>query len=153
MGSDFRLQERMEHFQQVCLANGLARTHQRQIIYRTLAQSDAHPSPEALYEKVRQEIPSISLGTVYKNITTFLRVGLLRELNLPHEPLRLDPNLTNHHHVICTSCRTIVDLAEDEVEPVRFKRKLPAGFRMERYEVDVLGICAECAANASNTRP
>jgi Fur family peroxide stress response transcriptional regulator len=140
----------MEHFERVCLAHGLARTHQRQISYRTLAQSDAHPSPEAIYDKVRREIPSISLGTVYKNITTFLRVGLLRELNLSHEPLRLDPNLTNHHHVICTRCRTVADLAEDEVEPVRIKRKLPAGFRMERYEVDVIGICAQCAERTGN---
>ena len=153
MGSDPRLQQRMEHFQQVCLAHGLAQTHQRQIIYRTLAQSDAHPSPEVLYEKVQREIPSISLGTVYKNITTFLRVGLLRELNLPHEPLRLDPNLTNHHHVICTRCRTVIDLAEDEVEPVQIKRKLPSGFRMERYEVDVLGVCAKCAESTRDERP
>jgi Fur family peroxide stress response transcriptional regulator len=67
--------------------------------------------------------------------------------------LRLDPNLTNHHHVICTRCRTVIDLAEDDVEPVRFKRKLPAGFRMERYEVDVLGLCAKCVESTSGKGP
>ncbi len=144
MREDWRLAERMERYRQVCAEHRLANTHQRLVIYRTLAQSDLHPSPESVYAQVRREIPSISLGTVYKNIKTFLRVGLLKELSLPHEPLRLDPNLTNHHHLVCTRCGAVADLAEDQVAPVRKRKKLPAGFRIERCEVQVLGICASC---------
>lgn len=144
MKEDSRLEQRMERYREVCAERGLANTHQRLLIYRALAQSDLHPSPESIYMQVRREIPSISLGTVYRNIKTFLRVGLLKELSLPHEPLRLDPNLTSHHHLVCTRCGAVTDLSEDQVAPVRMRRKLSAGFRVERCEIQVLGICANC---------
>ena len=70
---------------------GLAFTHQRQVIYRVAASMTEHPTPEAIYERVRREMPSISLATVYKNIKTFLDAGILRELSVHHGSLRLDP--------------------------------------------------------------
>lgn len=135
----------MEEFRKRCSAAGLAFTHQRQLIYRALAESEVHPTTEAVYEKVRTEIPSISLATVYKNIKTFLAVGLLREVTLLHDSQRLDANLENHHHFICTQCKTILDLEDRDLSPVRLKRRLPAGSRVQRYEVEVLGLCPRCA--------
>ncbi len=76
------LEERMEFFRERCRELGLALTHQRMVIYRALAASREHPTPESIYEQVRQEVPSISLGTVYKSIRTFSDAGLLREVNL-----------------------------------------------------------------------
>ena len=68
-----------EQFRRLCGEHGLAVTHQRQVIYQALMLMHDHPSPEAVYEKVRKQIPSISLATVYKNIKTFVDSGLLRE--------------------------------------------------------------------------
>jgi len=114
------------------------------MIYRAIAQSEAHPSPEAIYERVRKQIPSISLGTVYRNIKLFVDIGALRLVRPVNEPLRLDPNVADHHHLICRCCRAIVDIRDEEIAPIRFRRALPKGFRMERCEVEVLGICARC---------
>jgi Fur family peroxide stress response transcriptional regulator len=63
--------------------------------------------------QVRKEIPSISLATIYKNIKTFLDAGLLREVSTPGQTMRLDANLESHHHLICASCGTILDLSEE----------------------------------------
>jgi Fur family peroxide stress response transcriptional regulator len=135
----------MQEFRKRCAEAGLAFTHQRQLIYRALAESEVHPTTEAVYERVRAEIPSISLATVYKNIKTFLSVGLLREVTLLHDSQRLDANLENHHHFICMQCKMILDLDDRDLSPVRLKRKLPPGSRVQRYEVEVLGLCARCA--------
>ncbi len=140
-----RLQSRMEFFKRRCAECGLANTHQRQVLYRALAESDDHPSPEALYERVKKEIPVISLGTVYRNIKIFEQHGLLREVTPLHEPSRLDANLTDHHHLVCQRCRSIVDVPAEDIEPVRFRRGSPQGFQVERYEIEVLGICSRCA--------
>ena len=136
--------QRMTLFRQRCGELGLANTHQRQVIFRTLAESTNHPTPEEVYRKVCTKIPSISLGTVYKNIKIFVRAGLLKEVALRHEPLRLDPNLTNHHHLICGRCKSITDLAAEHLEPVRFKGKPPAGFKVEHCEAVAYGLCAVC---------
>ncbi len=133
------------HFRRRCRELGLASTHQRQVIYRLLAETNVHPSPEAIYEKVRREIPSISLGTVYKNIKVFVDAGLIREVNTLHERLRLDANLEPHHHLVCARCKKVEDLPEDGLEPIRFRGRLPKGFRPERTVVEVVGLCAECS--------
>lgn len=140
------LDQRMLLFRQRCRELGLACTHQREIIYKALASSDVHPTPEAIYEQVKKAIPAISLGTVYKNIRTFTDAGLLREVNVLHDSLRLDANLGDHHHLVCMHCKKVVDVAAGDVEPVRLKGSLPKGFRLARCVVEILGVCAQCAA-------
>jgi Fur family peroxide stress response transcriptional regulator len=137
-----------EQFRDWCRAAGLSHTHQREVIYRTVMESRNHPSPEAIYERVRREIPAISLGTVYKNIRTFVEAGLLKEVSLHHGTLRVDANLEDHHHLVCARCRAIVDLEEDDIEPVRLKRKLPRGYRVLRTSVEIHGLCPVCAGQA-----
>jgi len=137
--------EGRDQLRDLCSAKGLAVTHQRQVIWDALARLDGHPSPEELYEHVRQQIPSISLATVYKNVKTFIDHGMLAEVSLHHGSARLETNMTPHHHMVCTKCRAIVDLDDDDIEPVRMKKSAPEGFRINRYAVEVLGLCRNCA--------
>ncbi len=136
----------LRDFPSRCRALGLAVTHQRTLIYRELLATGEHPTPESVYERVRQQIPSISLGTVYKNIKTFLDAGLVREVSLHHGTQRLDPNTEPHHHLVCTRCRRIFDLPASAVEPPKLKSRLKSGFRVEKTSIELLGSCAECAS-------
>ena len=138
-------------FRESCRASGLAVTHQREIIYRAVVSSKQHPSPEHIFDEVRRQIPSLSLATVYKNIHTFLEAGLLREVSPHHGSLRLEANLADHHHLVCTRCKAIVDLDESEVEPIHLSRKLQAGYRILRYSVEFQGLCPACAAAIKTT--
>jgi Fur family transcriptional regulator, peroxide stress response regulator len=125
--------------------HGLACTHQREVIYEALVASREHPTPEEVYEAVRRRIPSISLGTVYKNIKTFLEAGMLTEVSLHHGSLRVDACLEPHSHLVCRVCRHIVDLPGVTAGPARVAAKLPKGFVLERHTVEFVGICASCA--------
>jgi Fur family peroxide stress response transcriptional regulator len=133
-------------FRRLCGEHGLAVTHQRQVIYQALMSMHDHPSPEVVYEKVRKQIPSISLGTVYKNIKTFVDSGMLREVSLHHGSTRLETNLAPHHHLVCVRCKTIVDLDDHDLEPVRLNKRLPRGFSVQRYSVEVIGLCTRCSS-------
>ncbi len=134
-----------DQFRRLCQEHGLSITHQREVIYRALKNMNGHPSPEAIYEKVREQIPSVSLSTVYKNIKTFLDSGLLKEVSLHHGSTRLETNLDPHHHMVCLKCKAIIDLESDAVEPIRARKRLPKGFRVHRYAVEVLGVCQDCS--------
>lgn len=138
------LELRMKAFRSRCAERGLAMTHQRWVIYRIMAGTAQHPTPEETFAQVRKEIPSISLATIYKNIKTFLDAGLLREVSTPDQTMRLDANLESHHHLICASCGKILDIPEDSVVPVHLKKPLPKGFRVESYNVSFLGFCGQC---------
>ena len=145
MISQRTLDQRMQTFRSKCAERGLSLTHQRWVIYRTLAGTSQHPTPEETYEQVRKEIPSISLATIYKNIKTFLEEGWLREVSTPGQTMRLDANLASHYHLVCARCRTISDLSEDRVAPVHLKKSLPRGFRVESYNVNFTGLCGQCS--------
>lgn len=137
--------EILRDFENRCHSLGLAVTHQRSVIYRELLATGEHPTPEAVYERVKEHIPSISLGTVYKNIRTFLDAGLLREVSVHHGTQRLDANVAPHYHMVCTRCRGIFDVPEEQVEAPRLKQSPATAFAVERVNVEFLGICAACA--------
>jgi len=137
-------------FSSLCRKHDLAATHQRRVIYETVMSLDGHPSPEIIYAAVRKKIPSISLATVYKNVRTFLESGMLREVSMHHGSMRVEPNESEHHHLVCIRCRQITDLDPDlRPRMTRMKQRLPRGFQVTRVSIDVLGVCASCAAKES----
>jgi Fur family peroxide stress response transcriptional regulator len=133
-------------FRELCQRHHLAATHQRQLIYEAVMAMPVHPNPEAIYDKVKKRIPSLSLATVYKNVHTFLDSGVLREVSLHHGSLRVEPNAQAHHHLICVKCKSIIDLEESSFRPALSKEKLPRGFQVKRIAIDVIGVCQACSS-------
>jgi Fur family peroxide stress response transcriptional regulator len=150
--SDRRTQA-LDDFRRRCREQGLAFTFQRQVIYEAVVDSREHPTPELIYEQVRQRIPSVSLGTIYKNIKTFLDSGVLKEVTLHHGSLRLESNMTPHHHLVCSSCKAIFDIEESALEPVRLpKAGVPAGFSIKQCRVEFVGVCKRCQGARESSR-
>jgi Fur family peroxide stress response transcriptional regulator len=131
-------------FRELCQENGIAVTHQRQVLYEVMKTMHGHPSPEEVYARVKKKVPAISLATVYKNIHLFVESGVFREVSMHHGSLRVEMNDEAHHHMVCSKCKAIADIGERELGLVSKKDKLPGGFLVERYAVDVIGICEKC---------
>ena len=131
-------------FRELCQENGIAVTHQRQVLYEVMKTMHGHPSPEEVYARVKKKVPAISLATVYKNIHLFVESGVFREVSMHHGSLRVEMNGEAHHHMVCSKCKAITDIGEDELGLVAKRNKLPGGFLVERYAVDVIGVCAKC---------
>jgi Fe2+ or Zn2+ uptake regulation protein len=138
----------IKEFRDLCERAGLAATHQRQVIYEILSSMHGHPSPEEVYARVRRRVPSISLATVYKNLHLFIESGVFSEVSLHHGSLRVETNHKPHHHLVCTSCKSISDIDAKELGLATKHGKLPGGFLAQRYAVDVLGLCASCQRKA-----
>jgi Fur family peroxide stress response transcriptional regulator len=134
-------------FRELCKRSGLAITHQRQVVFDSLMAmpEHQHPSPEQVYERVRKLIPSISQATVYKTLHTFVEHGIVRELSPHHGTLRVEINSHPHHHLICTQCKSVMDIEDADLEPVKMRSKLPDGFQVKRIAVEIQGLCANCA--------
>ena len=131
-------------FRELCHEHGIAVTHQRQVLYEVMSAMHGHPSPEEVYARVRMRIPAISLATVYKNIHLFVESGVLREVSLHHGSQRVEMNREEHHHMVCSRCKSISDIDERELGLLSKRKRLAGGFLVERYSVDVIGLCAKC---------
>jgi Fe2+ or Zn2+ uptake regulation protein len=124
---------------------GFAVTAQRRVIYEELAVAADHPTAETLHERLRNELPEVSLATVYKSLHLFLRLGLARAVSTPDGKARFDVPNTPHHHLRCVGCGTIVDVFEPGLD-VTVPRELEAktGFHVIDSEVQLSGLCQEC---------
>jgi Fur family peroxide stress response transcriptional regulator len=138
----------MTSFRELCAEHGIAVTHQRQVLWEVMRGMDGHPSPEEVFARVKQQIPAISLATVYKNIHLFVESGVLREVSLHHGSQRVEMNEHEHHHMVCSRCKAITDIAAEALDLPPQPKVLPGGFQVERYSVDVIGICSKCQSEA-----
>lgn len=136
--------KKIELFIRQCKTAGLNVTPQRLAIYRSLSGDSSHPSPDAVYRRVRMLHPTISVATVHKTLDTFEKCGIISRLTPIHESVRYDAMTEPHHHIICVRCKKVVNLADDEISPVR----IPARIRRENeflgYSVHVNVLCADC---------
>src|SRR5579871_4500825 len=95
-------------------ANGRKITAQRQCIFRALEGDVSHPSAERVYEKVRLDMPNVSLKTVYQTLNDLAELGAISMLDVGTGSARFDPNVeTVHHHLVCRSCGKVRDLAAE----------------------------------------
>lgn len=133
-----------EDFRQLCAEHGIAMTHQRQVLYEVMQGMEGHPSPEEVYDHVKEKVPAISLATVYKNIHLFVESGIFRKMSLHHGSVRVEMNHEDHHHMVCSKCKMITDIGEHELGLAPTRRRLADGFLVERYSVDVIGLCSNC---------
>src|SRR5260370_36363018 len=106
----------MDAFVARCRTAGLAVTPQRLAIFRRLAATDRHPSAEELHAAVRREMPTLSLATVYKTLNALAGIGAVRPVSRLGARGRWDANREPHHHLVCTSCGTVTDVAEPRLQ-------------------------------------
>lgn len=119
---------------------------QRELIFNEVKNSNNHPTADMVYDRLRQDNPNLSLGTVYRNLTQLADNGLISKLNIPGDPVRFDGNIQEHNHFICEECGQIYDLENDLVGYVdNGLDKL--GFKIKSSQILLKGICAGCNKN------
>jgi Fe2+ or Zn2+ uptake regulation protein len=125
-------------------AKGRKITAQRQCIFRALEGDMTHPSAERVYEKVRLDMPNVSLKTVYQTLNDLADLGAISVLDVGTGSARFDPNVeTPHHHLVCRSCGKVRDLAAD-FPGLTVSRRAAEGFVVDSAEVVFRGLCDEC---------
>ena len=82
----------------------LRMTTQRQVILEELRKLKSHPTAGELCQIVRQRLPRISLGTVYRNLEILSRSGVVLKLDVAGLEMRFDGTVDNHYHVRCLDC-------------------------------------------------
>jgi len=76
----------------------------------------------------------ISLATVYNTVHAFLGKGYLKQIAVNSEQSYYDTNTTDHHHFYDIDKDQLIDIHDNEVEPVKISRKIP-GKKIKSIEV------------------
>ena len=144
------VKERLEEFINRCKEVGLSATLQRIIIYKAIMDETSHPSPEELYNKIKDENPTISLATVYKTLETFSEYGFIKKVTPLHVKVRYEPNTELHHHMVCVKCGKIYDVNSDELNKISLSDKIIGKNILLDYSIQFNIICEECQLKEKN---
>ena len=126
-------------------ARGHARTtRQLQTIWDTVKDDKSHPTADQIYERVRKKLPSISLGTVYRNLQKLVAEKKLQVL-MRGRSQHFDPLVERHQHFICESCDRVYDVFlenQREIKPAKLPHE---GFKVTSHQISFYGICKHCS--------
>ena len=120
------------------------KSKQKELILKVLKSTNSHPTAEGVYQKVKREMPHISLGTVYRNLKLLNQGGEIAELNLAGTLSRFDGCTRPHYHFRCERCQRVFDVDEpvDETIDSRVARK--TGFQITHHRLEFRGLCQDC---------
>lgn len=118
-------------------------TIQRTTILEELRKLKTHPTAEALYRIVKKKIPSISLGTVYRNLNLLRDEGRVLELTYGKDKSHYDGDVSNHIHFYCLKCKNIYDLPISNIK-LSYRVAKGLGFHINSYRIDFYGYCEKC---------
>jgi Fe2+ or Zn2+ uptake regulation protein len=124
-------------------AEGLKVTPQRELVFRILENNSFHPTAESVYVTAMKTMPTISLKTVYQVLNDLRELGEIQAIEIGGGSLRFDPNVDDHHHLVCRACGLVSDV---EIDPgvVGIPRSKRQGFTIDAVEVVFRGMCFDC---------
>jgi Fe2+ or Zn2+ uptake regulation protein len=118
---------------------GLRMTRQRQEIYRILHERRDHPTANEVFLRAKEQLPNISLATVYNCLEALVGHGLVRQVNFERESSRYCPNLCEHGHFHDTTTGVIHDVQFKPGTRLSDVLDLPPGVVIQDVEITLRG--------------
>ena len=121
-------------------------SRQRESVKACLMNRHDHPTADAIYASIREEFPSISLGTVYRNLNLLVELGEARKLTFGDGKDHFDGDTAPHYHFVCRCCGGIQDLPPLWALDLEDKMQPHIHGKIDSHSIDFYGICSDCMA-------
>ncbi len=124
--------------------HGLKVTPQRVTILNAINEY-GHANIDEIYQKAKATHYSMSLATVYKNVTSLVELNLLKELSLNSFKSKYEIVKEPHSHLVCKKCGSVEDIElSQEIEQNAAALASIKDFEAQDIEVEIYGLCREC---------
>jgi len=126
--------------------NKLRKSKQRDRILAVLKDTQTHPTANWVYDQLKPEFPSLSLGNVYRNLNILVEQGLVERLDFGSTFDRYEAKIEPHLHLVCESCGAIFDLDVPGEMNEKLEKHVSSrtDFQVLRQRMEVFGLCADC---------
>ena len=119
-------------------------TKQRAAVLRAL-EDGRHVSAETILDRVRAQLPGVSLGTIYRTLDILRSIGLVQIFSHAGGAAKYEAALEKHHHLVCTHCGEVTNVHVAEALPLSQSVAAEHGFNDVDCSLVVTGRCARCA--------
>lgn len=134
-------------------------TRQRDALLQALQDSARALTPAELCELAQQQVATLNLSTVYRQLNTLQELGIVTRVDLPGQSARYEAACEHHahgveadgeqdhhhHHFHCTRCDRVFPI---HACPGSMAELAPPGFQVERHDLTLHGLCADCGSAA-----
>jgi len=114
----------------------------RDAILECVRSTASHPTAEWVFAQLKPQIPDLSLGTVYRNLSILKKEGIIGTMGVVDGMERFERNTAPHVHFICQSCSAVIDVENVET-PMHLGAQVPCG-DVQDCILTFTGICNNC---------
>ena len=124
----------------------MKRSRQRDAIVAFLKTRKDHPTADMVYQEIRNEIPNISLGTVYRNLAQLSERGDILRLPCDGKVDHFDADTRPHYHFICNVCGCVKDLQLPYTQSLDASAAENFDGVITKHTLLFEGYCNDCSA-------
>ena len=126
-------------------AHGERLTAQRRAVVEGLMRQRVALTPRELHAVLRQEHPTLGVATVYRTLETLEEVQAATRFEQPnHEGKYIYCSPRHHHHLLCTRCGLVEEIAGCVLTPVERALRRQTSFQINEHALTFYGFCAAC---------
>jgi Fur family ferric uptake transcriptional regulator len=128
-------------------SKGMKYTEQRAVILQILVTIEDHLNAEEIHSIIQKDYPSQNIGiaTIYRTLNFLEEVKLISSISFGKEGKKYEGNMKDHHdHIICTSCGTIIEFVDQEIEDKQEQIAKSNGFVITDHSMQIYGLCQNC---------
>ncbi|MDR0290049.1 MAG: transcriptional repressor [Treponema sp.] len=117
-------------------------TKAQKAILDVVKGSGKHLTAEQIFFAVKEQLPGVALGTIYRNLNNFAEDRKIRRIRRADAPEFFDANMSLHNHIVCAKCGTIGDISIIGLDDFI---RTQTGMGILSVDMTLGYICPECA--------
>jgi Fur family peroxide stress response transcriptional regulator len=120
------------------------KSKQRERIFELIQKSPDHPTAQMVYERLKNEINSLSMGNMYRNIRILIEQGRIISRDFGDGVEHFDAMTHVHYHFICKKCNAVSDFIMPVQESITKKAQKISKHSIMSHTIQFYGICEKC---------
>jgi Fur family ferric uptake transcriptional regulator len=130
---------------------GLRISSARRLVLQSLFAADGPASAEAIASRTGL---ALDLASVYRNLETLERVGIVQHVHLGHGPgLYALAGSREREYLVCDRCGRVEAVEAERLERTRATIRRDFGYEARFTHFPIVGICAGCSAAVESPHP
>jgi len=120
-------------------------TPQREWVIQAVASHTSHFTAEMVSESVKEKSTAVNLATIYRTLDLLVDEGIISRSDLGQGQIIYANQKHGHHiHLVCRSCRQVIDASVSCTESIKEALKADYGFELDLNHISLFGICSNC---------
>jgi Fe2+ or Zn2+ uptake regulation protein len=126
-------------------ASGFRLTKARRTLFDVLKEEARPRTAPEIAALMKKRGTSADKTTVYRELAFLLARGLVQAVQFGDRQKRYELRSGHHHHLVCTSCGVVIDVAlKGDLDAIERRLARKTGFRIDDHALEFFGLCAEC---------